>query len=69
MKLTAQNLKNELWDVLTKVKSGDMQPSQADAVAVQAREIIRTTNLQLRISSQVKRDVPTEVIDFSENKE
>jgi len=67
-KLTASNLKEALWDTLTKVQSGEMQASQADSVAVQAREIIRTCNLQLRISSQAKRDVPTEVIDFGENK-
>ena len=67
-KLTASNLKNVLWDTLTKVQTGKMEASQADSVAVQAREIIRTTSLQLRISSQAKRDVPTEVIDFGENK-
>ena len=65
-KLTASNLKNELWETLTKVKSGEMQASQADSIATQAREIIRTTNLQLRISNQAKREVPAEVIGFSE---
>jgi len=43
-----------------------MQPMQADAIACQAREILRTTNTQLRISSQAKRDVSADVIGFSE---
>jgi len=44
-----------------------MEGGQADAIACQAREILRTTNTQLRISHQAKRPVPAEVISFSEN--
>jgi len=51
---------------LTSVKEGKMQPMQADAIASQAREILRTTNTQLRISSQSKRDVSVDVIEFNE---
>jgi hypothetical protein len=65
--LNAENLKNALWDTLQGVKDGNMQPGQGDAVASQAREIIRTTNIQLRIAQQTKRPVPAEVISFSEN--
>ena len=64
--LTATNLKQALWETLDSVKNGKMQPSEGDAVATQAREILRTTNTQLRISQQTKRDVPSEVIKFSE---
>ena len=64
--LTATNLKQALWEVLNDVKSGKVAPAEGDAVAVQAREILRTTNTQLRIAQQTKRNVPTEVIDFSE---
>lgn len=67
-KLTAENLKNVLWDTLNKVKSGEIQASQADSIATQSREILRTVNTQLKVSSQAKRDVPLEVINFSENK-
>jgi len=66
MDLTAKNLKNELWGVLKGVKSGDIDPAQADAVATQAREILRTTNTQLKIVNQAKRNVPTDLIDFAE---
>jgi len=66
-KLSAQNLKNVLWDTLQSVKSGQLDSAQADSVASVSREILRTTALQLKISSQSKRDVPAEVISFSEN--
>lgn len=64
--LTATNLKSALWDTLVDLQAGKKQPSEGDAIAVQAREIIRTINTQLRIAQQTKRNVPTEVIDFSE---
>lgn len=64
--LTATNLKNALWETLTAVKTGDMQPGQADSVATQGREILRTVNTQLRICQQAKRSVPLEVINFAE---
>jgi len=64
--LTAKNLKEILWQTLNGVKDGQTQCGQADAIATQAREILRTTNTQLRISQQSKRDVPADVITFSE---
>ncbi len=67
-KLNAKNLKNALWETLQAVKNGKIQPGEADSVATQAREIIRTTNTQLKIASQSKRNVPTDLIDFSEDK-
>jgi hypothetical protein len=65
--LNANNLKSVLWDTLQEVKSGKMEAGQADAVASQAREIIRTTNLQLRVASQTNRNVSKDVLSFSEN--
>ena len=67
--LTATNLKNALWETLNAVKDGSMQPGQGDAVAAQAREIIRTTNVQLRIAQQTKRSVSLDVIEFAEKPE
>lgn len=64
--LTATNLKQALWETLDKVRHGDLQPAEGDAVATQAREILRTTNTQLRIAQQSKRSIPAEVISFSE---
>lgn len=64
--LTATNLKAALWETLNSLKAGNMQPAEGDAIASQAREILRTTNTQLKISQQAKRPVPADVIGFSE---
>jgi hypothetical protein len=64
--LTATNLKDALWKTLNDISDGKTQPGEADAIASQAREILRTVKIQLQISSQAKRDVPAEVITFSE---
>jgi hypothetical protein len=66
-KLTATNLKNVLWDTLLKVKSGKMEAGQADSVASQAREILRTTTVQLKVASQSNRVIAKDVIDFAES--
>ena len=65
--LTARNLKLALWDTLNLIKDGKMEASQADSVASQAREILRTTNTQLRIAQQSKRPVSADVITFAES--
>jgi hypothetical protein len=64
--LSAKNLKSALWETLNSVKDGKMEASQADSVASQAREILRTTNTQLRVAQQSKRPVAAEVITFAE---
>ncbi len=43
-----------------------MLAAQGDAIASQAREILRTIKVQLQICAQAKRNVPTDVIDFAE---
>lgn len=64
--LTATNLKAALWETLNDIKSGAIQPGQGDAIASQAREILRTVKVQLQVTSVAKRSVPVEVITFSE---
>jgi hypothetical protein len=64
--LTAQNLKTALWETLNNIKDSKTQPAEGDAIAAQAREILRTVNTQLRVMSQSKRSVPLEVIEFAE---
>lgn len=64
--LTASNLKNTLWDTLNDIRDEKMQPGQGDAIACQAREILRTVKVQLQVAAQTNRKVPSEVIDFSE---
>lgn len=64
--LSAVSLKNALWETLNAVKNDSIQPGQGDAIASQAREILRTVKTQLQVCAQAKRNVPTEIIDFVE---
>lgn len=64
--LNATNLKNALWETLNAIKDGTVQPAQGDAVASQAREILRTVKVQLQVTNQSKRSVPADVIAFAE---
>jgi len=64
--LTATNLKQALWETLNNIKDDSMLPAQGDAIAGQAREILRTVKVQLQIAAQSKRNIATEVIDFAE---
>lgn len=64
--LNAINLKAHLWQTLRDVKSGKMTPGSGDAVASQAREILRTVKTQLHIFSQSGESVSDELIDFAE---
>ena len=65
-KLSADNLKDALWETLNDIKDGKITPASGDSIATQAREILRTVKVQLQIASQTKRQVPAEVIAFSE---
>lgn len=64
--LSATNLKNALWDTLNDIRSNKMQPNCGDAIASQAREILRTVKVQLQIAAQSKRPVTSSVIEFAE---
>lgn len=64
--LNASNLKGELWKTLQELRAGKIQPGQGDAVASQAREILRTVKTQLLVTSQSKRPVPADCINFAE---
>jgi cell division protein FtsB len=64
--LTASNLKEVLWTTMKDLQSGWIQPGQGDAIAAQAREILRTVKTQLQVTSQAKRSVPADVISFAE---
>ena len=66
--LTASSLKHVLWETLNDIKTEQMLPSRGDAVAGQAREILRTVKTQMQIASQSKRQIPTEIIEFSEKR-
>lgn len=64
--LTAVSLKTALWDTLNELKDGKKAPAEGDAIATQAREIIRTVNTQMRICQLSKRQITEELISFAE---
>lgn len=64
--LTASNLKDILWETLTDLKHDNILPNRADAIAAQSREILRTVKVQLQVAGQAKRNVPEDIIRFSE---
>lgn len=66
IKLTASNLKGALWDTLNDIRAERIQPGEGDAIASQAREILRTVKVQLQVAAQTNRKVTSDVIDFSE---
>ena len=68
-KLTANNLKQALWETLNEIKTNVIMPAEADAIASQAREILRTIKVQLQIAAQGKRNLPNDVYEFSEDVE
>lgn len=63
--LNAVNLKQRLWETLNGVKSGKITAGSGDAVASQAREILRTVRTQLQIFSQSSQAVTQELIAFA----
>jgi hypothetical protein len=65
-RLTASSLKDALWETLIDLKKDNIQANRADAIAVQAREILRTVKVQLQVARESKRTIPHEIVDFSE---
>ena len=66
--LSANSLKDILWETLTDLKAENIMPNRADAIAAQSREILRTIKVQLQVAGQAKRGVPQEIIEFSERR-
>lgn len=58
-----------MWATLNDIKSGKVQPGEGDAIAAQAREILRTVKVQLQVAAQANRVITHDVIDFAENTE
>ena len=65
-KLKASALKDVLWETLIDLRSNDMPPNRADAIASQAREILRTVKTQMQVTNAAKRPVPRQIVDFAE---
>lgn len=49
-KLTAESLKDALWDTLNKLRNKKIEPTEAVAVASTAREIMRVVRTEIDIA-------------------
>jgi hypothetical protein len=63
--LTAGVLKEVLWETLLDLRTEAIMPNRADAIAAQAREIIRTVKVQLQVAGQAKVPVSANVVKFA----
>lgn len=61
-------MKEVLWETLIDLRHENIMPNRADAIAAQSREILRTIKTQLQVAGQAKRQVPQEIVDFSESR-
>lgn len=64
-KLNATTLKNTLWETLNRIKDGDVSAADGDAIASQAREILRTIKTQVVIIERSKTDMTNELKEFA----
>lgn len=64
--LTACTLKDVLWETLNDIRSNQIQAHRGDAIASQAREILRTIKTQMQIANAAKRGLPEDIVRFSE---
>lgn len=64
--LKATALKDVLWETLNNVRTNQMQANRADAIASQAREILRTVKTQLQVTNAANRPVPRDIVHFAE---
>lgn len=65
--LKATALKDILWETLNDLRSNHVPANRADAIAAQAREILRTVKTQLQVTNAAKRPVPRDILQFSES--
>ena len=64
-KLNAVTLKQQLWETLHGIKSGDIDAAKGDAIASQAREILRTTKTQVMILDKSRMEMTNELKTFA----
>lgn len=65
--LSAKNMKEVLWSTLQGLKAGNVEPAQADSIAVQCREIIRVIKTQQSIIKQAGEKLTEELVDYAIN--
>lgn len=66
-KLNAATLKGQLWETLHQIKSGEIDAAKGDAIASQAREILRTIKTQVQIIDKAHVEISSELKSFALN--
>lgn len=64
--VTAKGLKKILWETLQKLEAKKIRPQQADAIAIQSREIVRVVRSQQGILGQANRPITQDLIRYAE---
>ena len=65
--LNAGTLKQQLWETLHEIKSGSIDAAKGDAIASQAREILRTIKTQVQIIDKAHVEMSNELKSFALN--
>lgn len=65
VQLSAVTLKDTLWSTLNEIKDGSLDAAKGDAIASQAREILRTIKTQVLILDKAHRDITKELSEFA----
>lgn len=65
--LKASALRDVLWETLNDLRQSNLPANRADAIASQAREILRTVKTQLHVTNAAKRPVPQDIVQFAES--
>lgn len=64
--LTAENMKDQLWETFRLLRDDKIAAPQACAIAKQAKEILRVVKIQMAIAKETERKIPQRLITFSE---
>ncbi len=57
-KLTAENLKQVLWETLQSVRARKIDHQLANSIASQSREIMRIVNAEIRLAEMGSKEPP-----------
>lgn len=67
-KLTSENLKQELWETLHDIRNKKIEANTAQAIASQAREILRAVRLELIASNMTNKKILINFVNGSKQR-
>lgn len=63
-KPTAKKLQRQLWETIQELRSGDVTPKRANALARQARMLLYSVRIQMKIADMTRTELPTSARRF-----